>query len=161
VLITVNDENADILRKKSKECLYYDGWRCALVGGGDNIKLDDIINEMYREAPKGLGIAAPQVGALARIIIFKYREMDFIVFNPEIKHKKGAQKVIEGCLSIPGKQFLVTRPTNLILYGQDIDLQDVKIRANGDLASVICHEVDHLDGKLIDKTGKEIGGVNV
>lgn len=95
------------------------------------------------------------MGELLRFFVMVYKGKDLVVINPIVKHKKGAWKVVERCFSIPDKWFEVKRPQSMTLFGVGIDGQDIKIKCDNILSSIVEHEVDHLDGILIDKKGKE------
>jgi peptide deformylase len=116
----------------------------------DNIK--HIAEEMTRimQENHGIGLAAPQVGELIRMIVIN-DGIDIVIINPEIKRANGTQRLIEGCLSIPDAQFLTKRPTSLVLYGVDIKGATIAIAYGSSMSAVISHEVDHVNGKLIDR----------
>lgn len=98
---------------------------------------------------KGIGLAAPQVGILKRLIVVDIGEGVIKIANPEIIKKKGADKMKEGCLSLPGIEVEVERPFEIIVGWLDESNRKVELKADGLLAKVIQHEVDHLNGKLI------------
>lgn len=105
---------------------------------------------MYKE--NGVGLAAPQVGILKRIIVIDVGEGCFALINPEILETKGEYVDIEGCLSIPGNQGEVRRPEYVKVKGLNEKGQEVILEGSGLLARAFCHEIDHLDGILfIDK----------
>jgi len=105
----------------------------------------------------GQGIAAPQLGELVRLFIIRYKGTELVVINPYVKHKKGAWQVVEGCLSIPDKWYEVKRPQSMTLFGTDLKGNEIKIKCDEWLCSVVEHELDHLKGVMIDKKGKEVG----
>ncbi len=124
--------------------------------------LDDLtpiieVLSRIRQENNGAGIAAPQIGELLRIINFVYKGREVTVLNPMIKHKKGAVLVVEGCLSIPDLIYQVKRPTSLTLFGEDTHGNPVKLKCDINHAHIVEHEVNHLDGILIDKIGKYVG----
>jgi peptide deformylase len=106
---------------------------------------------------EGVGLAANQVGRLKRILVAALEEDEYVVVNPVIEETaETTERELEGCLSIPGIQVEVERPTAVILSGQDASGAPLRIEASGLLARVFQHEVDHLDGVLIlDRTDRE------
>ncbi len=110
--------------------------------------IDDMFDTMYEA--DGVGLAAPQVGILRRIVVIDVRgdEEPLALVNPEIIEMSGEQTADEGCLSIPGKYAKVTRPMHVICKAFDRDMNEITIEAEELLARAICHEVDHLDGIL-------------
>ena len=97
----------------------------------------------------GQGLAAPQVGVLQRVIVMRVNEVDYAIVNPVITAPEGEEKAEEGCLSVPGVGIEVPRASSLVLEGLDLDGKPLSLRADGDLARVIQHEIDHLNGQLI------------
>lgn len=116
----------------------------------------NLIEELsrIRQEKNGIGIAAPQVGVSVRIINFVFRGREYVVFNPYITNKKGTTRIIEGCLSIPGNLYKVRRSTSLTLHGIDRNGKSVKFKADITEAHMLEHEIDHLEGILIDVKGK-------
>lgn len=112
--------------------------------------IDDMLETMYDA--DGVGLAAPQVGDSRRIIVVDTREGDvepFGLINPEIiEMGEERERGEEGCLSIPGLRELVDRSTRVVVEGLDREGNPVRIEAEGLLARVLQHEVDHLDGVL-------------
>lgn len=111
----------------------------------------NMIDTMY--AAPGIGLAAAQVGInirLATIDLSVGEEADqlIIICNPEIVSRGGEQRSEEGCLSIPEFTETIFRPEKLVVSGQDIHGEEIRIEAEGLLARCICHEVDHLNGVL-------------
>lgn len=102
-----------------------------------------------------IGIAAPQLGVNLRVIVIDFRGKEIAIINPVIKGKKGRCKSIEGCLSVPDWNYEVERPESLIVTGTDMNGIKINYRCTGTEASIIQHEVDHLDGKLINDKGKQ------
>lgn len=127
-----------VLRKKAKKV---DRFNSRLHG-----LLDDMAETMY-DAP-GVGLAAPQVGILKRVVIFDIDENLYEMINPVITKKEGTQIEIEGCLSVPGKYGRVQRPERVVVEYQDRNGDKQVLEADGLKAVVVCHETDHLDGKL-------------
>lgn len=97
----------------------------------------------------GIGLAAPQVGILERLIVAEVGEKVIKLANPQILKTKGADNMREGCLSVPGLEVDIERSYETIVEGLDEKGQTVEIKAKGLLARVLQHEVDHLSGKLI------------
>ncbi len=109
--------------------------------------ISDMFETMYEA--NGVGLAAPQVGVLKRIFVIDTTGEDPLVFiNPEIVETSGTQTGYEGCLSLPGKTGIVTRPEKVKAKALDIDMKPFEIEAEGLLARAICHEYDHLEGHL-------------
>ena len=106
---------------------------------------------------EGVGLAANQVGRLKRILVATFEDEEYVVVNPEIEpSSQETAKEFEGCLSIPGIQVEVERPTSVSISGSDAAGSRVHIEASGLLARIFQHEVDHLDGVLIlDRTDRE------
>jgi peptide deformylase len=106
---------------------------------------------------EGVGLAANQVGRLKRILVATLEDEEFVIANPHIEWTaETTGKEIEGCLSIPGIQVEVGRPTVVTVSGQDPTGAPIRIEASGLLARILQHEIDHLDGVLIlDRTDRE------
>ena len=109
--------------------------------------LDDMLETM--RAADGVGLAAPQVGVLRRLVVIEVEE-DHPIFliNPEIIYEAGEQEGPEGCLSIPGRSGIVRRPMKVTVRATGRDGKAVEMTGEGLLARAFCHEIDHLDGKL-------------
>lgn len=117
--------------------------------------LDDMAETMRRA--NGVGLAAPQVGVLRRVVVVEVEEGNLIeLINPEIIQKSGTQTGPEGCLSVPGKQGTVTRPSYVKVRA--LDRHGVMREYEGTelLARCFCHEIDHLDGKLYTSIASKI-----
>lgn len=111
------------------------------------ILIDDMYETMYEA--NGVGLAAPQVGILKRIVVIDIGDDNsYTLINPKIIEADGEQTGEEGCLSLPGLQGTVTRPNHVICEAYDEDMQLRQIEGEGLLARAICHELDHLDGIL-------------
>ena len=122
------------------------------------ILIEDMLDTMY-EAP-GVGLAAPQVGVLRRIVVIDVGEGPIILINPEILETNGEQTGDEGCLSVPGKAGCVTRPDYVKVRALDENMEEVVYEGEGLLARAFCHEIDHLDGHLyVEKVEGEIHDV--
>lgn len=128
----------DILRAKAGEIEEFD----------DEIKA--LIERMYRVLAevKGLGLAGPQIGVSKRIFVYDVGDGPHALVNPKIVTSKGEEWGLEGCLSIPGLQGEVPRAEKITVTGVDESGEKVKIKAEGLLARVFQHEMDHLDGML-------------
>jgi peptide deformylase len=96
----------------------------------------------------GVGLAAPQVGILKRVVVIDIGEGPMILINPSIIETKDSQTGGEGCLSLPGKTATVTRPNYVKARALDRSMQEYELEGTELLARAICHECDHLDGKL-------------
>ncbi|HHY13167.1 MAG TPA: peptide deformylase [Thermoanaerobacterales bacterium] len=131
-----------ILRKKSKTVLVIDKRTEELI--------EDMLETMYNA--DGVGLAAPQVGILKRIVVIDVGEGPIILINPEILASEGESIMQEGCLSVPGVLGDVKRPEKITVEAQDVDGNKVRIEGDGLLARALFHEIDHLNGILfIDK----------
>ena len=108
--------------------------------------LDDMIDTM--RAADGVGLAAPQVGILRRIVVIETPEGLFELINPKIIAYSGEQESEEGCLSIPGRWGITRRPMHVTVRAMNRKGETVDITGSGLLAKAFCHELDHLDGKL-------------
>ena len=110
------------------------------------ILIDDMLDTMYEAM--GVGLAAPQVGILKRIVVIDVGEGPIVLINPQIVETDGEQTGEEGCLSVPGKSGLVTRPDYVKVKALDEDMKEIELEGNGLLARAFCHGIDHLDGKM-------------
>ena len=112
-----------------------------------------LVHGMYdtMEAAEGVGLAAPQVGVRKRLFTYDLHEGEgpHVVVNPEIVERSGEVLLEEGCLSVPGYRFEILRAERLTMRGLDLDGHEVLLDADGLLAHVIQHEIDHLDGVLL------------
>ncbi len=107
----------------------------------------DMIETM--RVSRGVGLAAPQVGILKRMMVIEVEEGKPVVFiNPEITKAEGEQFGLEGCLSIPGKTGMVRRPQKIHVKAYDLDMKEFELEVENLFARAVCHECDHLDGKL-------------
>jgi peptide deformylase len=118
--------------------------------------VDDMLETMYEA--NGVGLAAPQVGILKRVVVMDCGEGAIVMINPEILETSGEQTGDEGCLSLPGKAGQVTRPNYVRARFMNEDMEECEIEATELLARCICHEVDHLDGHMY--TEKVVGGLH-
>ena len=139
-LRTMGDE---CLRKKCKEI--------KSISPRIRILAEDMLDTMY--AANGVGLAAPQVGILKRMVVIDVDgEHPYILINPEILETSGEQTGYEGCLSVPGKSGVVTRPNYAKVRATGLDGKEFILEGEELLARAICHECDHLDGIIyVDK----------
>jgi len=120
--------------------------------------IDDMLDTMYEA--NGVGLAAPQVGVLKRIVVIDVGDGPIVMINPEILETSGEQTGQEGCLSVPGKAGEVTRPNYVKARALNEDLEEYIIEGEELLARAICHELDHLDGHLyVEKVEGELMNV--
>lgn len=108
--------------------------------------IEDMLDTMYDAM--GVGLAAPQVGILKRVVVIDVGEGPIVMINPEIIETSGEQTGDEGCLSLPGKAGCVTRPNYVKARFLGEDMQEYEIEGEELLARAICHEIDHLDGHM-------------
>lgn len=119
--------------------------------------LSDMAETMY--AAQGVGLAAPQVGVLRRLVVIDVGEGLLELINPVITQTEGSMVNVEGCLSIPGKRGTVERPEKVVVRAMDRHGHDIEVTGTGLLAMALCHEIDHLDGVLyIDKMIEDVTG---
>lgn len=128
-----------VLNKKCKEV--------KAVNDRTKVLIEDMIDTM-REA-NGVGLAAPQIGVLKRIVVIEIEpENVYVLINPVIVEQDGEQEGYEGCLSVPGKSGIVKRPNHVKVKAFDIDMNEYTLEGEGLLARAICHECAHLEGEL-------------
>lgn len=143
-IVEIGDEK---LRKQAKPVSKFD-LRLRIL-------LKDMADTMYKA--NGVGLAAPQVGILRRVVVVDIGEGLIELVNPVITDAQGEQSEPEGCLSVPGRRGLVIRPEKVTVKAQNARGEDVEYHAEGFLARAFCHELDHLDGILyVDKMEREI-----
>ena len=146
-IVTLGD---DTLRKKCKPQEKFDRRLATL--------LKDMADTMYKA--EGVGLAAPQVGILRRVVVIDVTEDHsglLEMVNPEIVERQGEQTGREGCLSVPGRQGVVTRPMKVKVRFQDKNGESFELETEGFEARAVCHELDHLDGTLyIDVMDREL-----
>ncbi len=140
-LLTIREIGDPILNKKAK----------AVEEMTPRIQelIRDMLETMYEA--NGVGLAAPQVGILKRIVVIDISEErnDPVVFiNPTIVESSGEQTGYEGCLSVPGKSGVVTRPDYVKAIAFDENMDEYEIEGTDLMARAMCHEFDHLEGKL-------------
>lgn len=115
------------------------------------ILIGDMLETMYDKC--GVGLAAPQVGVLKKIVVIDVGEGPIVLINPEIIETSGEQTGEEGCLSVPGKWGIVTRPNHVRIRAYNEEMELFEMEGEGLLARAFCHEIDHLKGELyVDKT---------
>ncbi|MBE5887687.1 MAG: peptide deformylase [Lachnospiraceae bacterium] len=121
--------------------------------------IDDMIETMYEA--NGVGLAAPQVGILKRLVVIDVGEGPIVMINPTIVSADGEQTGSEGCLSVPGKAGQVTRPNHVVARFFDEEMNECEVEGTELLARAICHELDHLDGHIyVEKVEGELYDVN-
>lgn len=149
-LRNIREIGDELLYKKSKEVKEVTEKTKELI--------EDMLETMY--AADGVGLAAPQVGILKRIAVIDVTEEQnspIILINPVIIHKEGEQRGSEGCLSVPGKAGIVTRPNLVRVRATGIDGKEFEVEGEELLARALIHEIEHLDGELyVDKVEGEL-----
>lgn len=117
--------------------------------------IEDMVETM-RHA-NGVGLAAPQVGVLKRLVVIECEEGELhVLINPEIVERDGEQTGYEGCLSVPGKTGIVTRPNHVKVKALNENMEPVTVEGEELLARALCHELDHLDGHLFTEMAEEL-----
>lgn len=117
----------------------------------DKIKIlvEDMLDTMYEA--QGVGLAAPQIGVLKRIVVIDVTEEGddpIVLINPVIIEERGSQTGDEGCLSVPDRSGKVTRPQYVKIKAYDLNMEEFEMEGEDLLARAFCHEIDHLDGHL-------------
>lgn len=136
----------EVLRKPSKEIKEMTSRTMLLI--------EDMFDTMYEAY--GVGLAAPQVVILKRLVVIDtYEGQPLVLINPKIVEKDGEQIGDEGCLSLPGKVAVVKRPNHVVCEALDQDMNPIRVEGEGLLARAICHELDHLDGVLYPDVAEE------
>ena len=110
------------------------------------VLIEDMLDTMYEKF--GVGLAAPQVGVLKNIVVIDVGEGPIVLINPEIIEADGEQTGEEGCLSVPGKWGIVTRPDHVKVRALNEEMEEFEIEGEGLLARAFCHEIYHLSGDL-------------
>lgn len=109
--------------------------------------IEDMLETMYEA--NGVGLAAPQVGILKRIVVIDVTgDEPYILINPRIVESSGEQVGVEGCLSLPDRHGIVARPNYVKCVALDVNMKPVEVEGTELLARAICHELDHLDGHM-------------
>lgn len=149
-LRNIREIGDDILYKKAKEVKEVTEKTKELI--------QDMLETMY--AADGVGLAAPQVGILKRIAVIDVtaeQDSPIVLINPVITHTEGEQRGSEGCLSVPGKAGIVTRPNVVRAKAYDVEMNEFEIEGEELLARALIHEIEHLDGQLyVDKVEGEL-----
>ena len=109
-----------------------------------HVLVDDMLETLYES--NGVGLAAPQVGILKRVVVIDVGDGPLVMINPQLIESQGEQTGDEGCLSVPGVAGQVTRPNYVRVQALDEEMQEIEIEATELLARACCHEIDHLDG---------------
>jgi peptide deformylase len=129
-----------VLKQKAK--------RVRTIDGSIKKLIRDMIETMHSE-PRRVGLAAPQIGVSLRVIVIGIpEEEDIAIINPEIVRSRGERSIDEGCLSVPGYFGQIKRAESVTVKGRDQDGKEIRIKAEGLLAQVLEHEIDHLNGVL-------------
>ena len=132
----------DILKKQAKEVTEM------------TPKIEELIDDMFETMydANGCGLAAPQVGIRKRIVVIDCGDQPLVLINPEILETSGEQTGQEGCLSVPGKVGIVTRPNYAKVKALDENMDEIIVEGTELLARCLCHEIDHLNGIMyVDK----------
>lgn len=136
----------ETLRKKSREVTVFDDKLWVL--------LDDLYETL--KDSKGVGLAAPQVGILRRVVVIDAGDGLIELVNPVITHMKGKQREVEGCLSSPGEWGYVKRPQKVKVTAQNRHGKEMRLEGEGLLAVAFCHEIDHLNGVIFTDLADEM-----
>ncbi len=145
--LKIRTEQDPALRKKSREVTEITGRTLTL--------LDDMLETMRRA--DGCGLAAPQVGVLRRIVVIEVIPGEVLeLINPKIISQSGEMTGVEGCLSVPGKQGIVKRPSYVRVEALDRNGVTQTYEGTELLARCLCHEIDHLDGILYTDKAEKI-----
>ncbi|MDY3016097.1 peptide deformylase [Blautia sp.] len=137
-LRTIRTEGDPVLRKVSRPVTEMNQKLRTLIF--------DMLDTMYESM--GVGLAAPQVGILKRLVTIDVGDGPIVLINPEILETSGEQTGDEGCLSVPGMAGQVTRPNYVKVKALDENMEEVIYEGTELLARAFCHEIDHLDGKM-------------
>lgn len=146
-LRTIRIMGDEVLTKKCREISIMTPRIRQLIG--------DMQDTMYEAG--GVGLAAPQVGILKRLVVIDVGDGPIVMINPVILETSGEQTGDEGCLSLPGKAGQVTRPNYVKVRALDEKMQEFELEGTELLARAICHELDHLDGHMyVEKVEGEL-----
>ena len=146
-LRTIREFGDEVLNKECKEV--------TKMTLRTKVLINDMLDTMYEAM--GVGLAAPQVGILKRIVVIDIGEGPIVLINPVILETSGEQTGEEGCLSLPGKAGIVTRPNYAKVKAYDEDMNEFILEGEGLLARAICHECEHLDGHMyVEKVEGEL-----
>ena len=147
-LRTIRIQGDEVLNKRCREVTEMTPRIATLI--------EDMIETM--DHANGVGLAACQVGILKRIVVIDVGDGPIVLINPEILETEGSQTGDEGCLSLPGKAGVVTRPNYVKVQAFDEDMNRIELEGEELLARAFCHEIDHLDGHMY--TEKVEGGLH-
>lgn len=136
--ILTEENDSETLRKKSREVTEF-GKRLGIL-------LDDMVETLHDA--DGVGLAAPQIGVLKRVVVIDVGEGVIELVNPIIIKEEGEQQAAEGCLSIPGEYGITKRPQKVTVRAFDRNGKAFTVSGEDLLARAFCHEIDHLDGIL-------------
>lgn len=144
------------LRTMGDDCLRKNCKEIKMITPKIRLLAGDMLDTMYEA--NGVGLAAPQVGILKRMVVIDVDgEHPYVLINPEILETRGEQTGYEGCLSVPGKSGIVTRPNYAKVRAMGLDGKEFILEGEELLARAICHECDHLDGVIyVDKVEGEL-----
>ncbi len=142
----IREDGDEVLRKKAREVGTIDDRIVELV--------KDMTETMYEY--DGVGLAAPQVGILKRIVVIDVGNGPLELINPEIIKEDGEETEIEGCLSVPDVVGEVKRPYKVTVEAKNLKGQDIVVEGEGLLARALCHEIDHLNGVLFTDRADKI-----
>lgn len=149
-LRTIRIMGDEVLTKRSREIKEVTPRIRELIG--------DMLDTLYDA--NGVGLAAPQVGVLKRLVVIDVGEGPIVLINPVILESSGEQTGDEGCLSLPGKAGEVTRPNYVKVHAYDENMEEFEIEGTELLARAFCHEIDHLEGHMyVEKVNGEIHDV--
>ena len=137
-ILNIVKDGDEILRKKSKDVEQVDDKILTLI--------QDMKDTMHKAG--GVGLAAVQVGKLKKVIVIDTGEEELVLINPKLLKKSGNQEDLEGCLSCPGQWGITRRPTKVEVETLDLNGKKVRKKGEGLMAKAICHEMEHLEGKL-------------
>jgi len=142
----IREDGDEVLRKKAREVGTIDDRIVELV--------KDMTETMYEY--DGVGLAAPQVGILKRIVVIDVGNGPIELINPIIIKEDGEETEIEGCLSVPDVVGEVKRPYKVTVEAKNLKGQDIVVEGEGLLARALCHEIDHLNGVLFTDRAEKI-----
>jgi peptide deformylase len=138
-LLKILTQEDPILRQKSKEI--------SKITKRQRLLVKDMLETMY-DAKNGVGLAAPQIGVLERIVVIDIGKGPLILINPQVTLREGKNRDVESCLSIPDRSEYITRATKVDVSYLNLAGKKMMVSGNGSLARVLQHEIDHLDGIL-------------
>lgn len=145
---------SELLRQKSKPVEEIDSIRQLAQ------EMVDFLHSHRTDELAPIALSAPQLGELVRVIAFRYNaahDGDIqVLINPTLVYTKGSHVVSESCLSLPGKSFMVRRAKLVKVRGLTLDGRELSFRGRDILAQVFEHEINHLDGILLDQVGKKV-----